>query len=287
MPMSQKIRNLVYTCPVDHLGTSVFVKGWISGETPQQSVILVHDLGETAEDFDGMATKLVNSGFNVYSFDQRGHGQSGRRLGHIPSFRQLSLDLLQVAAWVRHQENTKPFIIGQGMGALVAMFFTKSYAKFCQGVVLASPLVGTIKPVRPFHRLILRSLADFFPTFILPNFLCPVFTSGKQKKGKPVALVGALLANELLVAISQARKLLMRQQTPTLLICANNDTVCRYESFKKLLAKQTDKNIFTLQFIEGETHRLLTEDEKNFEQVYDTLTSWLRRFNEQDIIADT
>src|SRR5690606_5848236 len=115
----RRVRNLVYICPVDHVGTSVFVKGWVVPGSRQHPIVLVHDLGETVYMMGGLATKLAEAGYSVYSFDQRGHGQSGRRLGHIPGFNQLALDLLQVVAWVKHKEGgRKPVIVGQGLGAL-------------------------------------------------------------------------------------------------------------------------------------------------------------------------
>ncbi len=275
--MAVKIRNLVYTCPVDHLGTSVFVKGWISYEAPKQSIILVHDLGESAEVFDLLATRLVNAGFNVYSFDQRGHGQSGQRLGYIPSFTQLSLDLLQVAAWVKHQDGgKKPLIVGQGMGGLVTLLFTRNYSKYSSGAILASPLVSTLKPVTSFQRFVVKTLAEFFPTLILPSFLCPVFTSGRKKLGKPIALVGALLAHELLMASSQAKKLLQRQDVPTLIAYSIDDPVCRYEPLRKFIQKQNNKNVFSFEAIEGSTHRLLSEgDEETDNKVFQMILSWL------------
>ena len=81
-----RVHNLVYTCPVDHVGTSVFVKGWLIPGRQKRPVILVHDLGETAEKLSDCAIRLARAGYSVYSFDMRGHGQSGRRLGTFPAF---------------------------------------------------------------------------------------------------------------------------------------------------------------------------------------------------------
>src|SRR5690606_30753211 len=128
--------------PVDHHGTTVYVKGWRRPENTKPPIVIAHDLGENISMYRDVAKKLIKQGHNVYGFDLRGHGRSGRRLGHAPSFNILVLDLLQVAAWVRHQEAGKPaIIVGQGIGALITLSFTKRYSHFCRALVLSAPVL--------------------------------------------------------------------------------------------------------------------------------------------------
>ena len=56
---------------------------------------LVHDLGERADLYKRTAMSFVERGYSTYAFDLRGHGRSGRRLGHAPGFTILVKDLLQ------------------------------------------------------------------------------------------------------------------------------------------------------------------------------------------------
>lgn len=282
----ERVRNLVYTCPVDHVGTSVFVKGWLIPGPAKEALILVHDLGETAENLAACAKKIALRGYSVYCFDLRGHGQSGRRLGHVANFNQLALDLLQVVAWVKHKGGgKKPLVIGQGMGALVALFFAKSYGKFCKAMVLSSPLLALSENITPFKRLLLKTLADLFPTMMTPQWLCPVFTVADKEKSKAKALpkVTTHLAFELLTAISRARKIFYRHNVPTLLIGAKDDPICKAEMLKRLVHKQRFHESLELVFVDASTHHLLSSEGEALDNTIECLDQWISSLSRETL----
>lgn len=273
-----RVHNLVYTCPVDHVGTSVFVKGWLIPGKQKRPVILVHDLGETADQLSDCAQRLAKLDYSVYSFDMRGHGQSGRRLGHVPSFHQLSMDLLQVVAWVRHKEQgRRPVIVAQGMGALVALFFARGYHKYCSSMVLISPIFVLQDTIEPFRRFLIKKLADFFPTMMIPKKLCPVFTYtyDEEKQQRVYPRISTLLAHELLNAVAQARKLLNRHKVPTLFLCPSGDEICHYDFLKKLLQKPKHKDRHRLTFLELNNHQLLSASDEVLQILDGPLIEWL------------
>lgn len=275
------VRNLVYTCPVDHTGTSVFVKGWLIPEENKQPVVLVHGLGESVELMATFAKKLAARGYSVYGFDLRGHGQSGRKLGHIPSFHQLSLDLLQVVAWVKHKESgRKPIIIGQGMGSLVALFFAKGYGKFCHSMIFVSPIFSRLEAVKPFNRLYLKSLAELFPTMMLPSRLCPQFTQVDMLSSAPK--ISALLAYELLNAISQARKQFQRHRLRSLILCPKDDGVAKYEFLKRAIPKHKFSERLDLHFMETNYHHILTAKDAVISDAVSVIAEWLDRNYAED-----
>ena len=274
----EKVHNLVYTCPVDHVGTSVFVKGWLIPGKQHRPVILVHDLGETADSLSAFAKSLARHSYSAYCFDMRGHGQSGRRLGHVPSFGQLSHDLLQVAAWVRHKEQgRRPVIVAQGVGALVALFFAKGFQKYCSSMVLISPIFALKDVLTPFRRFLIKRVADFFPTMMLPGKICPVFTEGykENRQARNPPKISAQLANELLNAVSQARKLLNRHSVPTLFLCPADDTVCRYDFLKKLLQKPRHRDRHQIVFLNSNQHQLMSAGPEAFSSLAAYLFAWL------------
>lgn len=279
-PVEQtKVHTLVYTCPVDHVGTSVFVKGWLVPEKQNRPVILIHDLGESAGHLADFAMHLARLGYSTYSFDMRGHGQSGRRLGHVSSFGQLSLDLLQVAAWVRHKEQgRRPVIIAQGMGSLVAIFFAKSFSKYCSSMVLISPMFALRDTVSPFRRFLLKKFADFLPISILPRKLCPVFTYiyDKQSSARVQPKITGLFAYELLNFISKSRKILNRHKVPTLFLCPDSDDVCHYDFLKKVLQKPQHHGRHRLLFLKSDRHQLMSSGSESFHLMEKALLDWMR-----------
>ena len=271
------VRNLVYTCPVDHTGTSVFVKGWLIPENNKRPVVLVHGLGESVELMAPFAKKLAARGYSVYGFDLRGHGQSGRKLGHIPSFHQLSLDLLQVVAWVKHKEaGRKPIIIGQGMGSLVALFFGKGYAKFCHSMVFVSPTFSLVDHIKSYRRFSLKTLAELLPTMMLPSRFCPQFTQIDMLSSK-APKISALLAYELLNAISQSRKQFQRHRLKSLVLCPKEDGVARYEFLKRAVQKHKFSERIDLHFMETNYHHILTAKDAVITDAVSVIAEWLDR----------
>ncbi|MFK7824530.1 MAG: alpha/beta fold hydrolase [Oligoflexales bacterium] len=271
------VRNLVYTCPVDHTGTSVFVKGWLIPEDNKRPVVLVHGLGESVELMAPFAKKLAARGYSVYGFDLRGHGQSGRKLGHIPSFHQLSLDLLQVVAWVKHKESgRKPIIIGQGMGSLVGLFFAKGYGKFCHSMIFVSPVFSLVDHIKSFQRFYLRTFAELLPIMMLPSRLCPQFTQIDMLSSK-APKISALLAYELLNAISQSRKQFQRHRLKSLVLCPKDDGVARYEFLKRATQKHKFTERLDLHFMETNYHHILTAKEAVITDAISVIAEWLDR----------
>ena len=140
-------------------------------------ILIVHDLGEHAEMYRHVIDDIVERGKNVYMFDLRGHGRSGKRLGHAPSYDILIKDLLQVAAWVRHKESgLAPIIIGHGIGALITMDFSKTYSSLCKAMVLSAPCLELVHETTRMTRFFIKVLADIAPMVRIPIPLCPQFT---------------------------------------------------------------------------------------------------------------
>jgi alpha-beta hydrolase superfamily lysophospholipase len=63
---------------------------------PRAIVLLVHGLGEHAGRYDHVAHQLMEWGFAVRAYDQRGHGESGGARGALPSETALLDDLAEV-----------------------------------------------------------------------------------------------------------------------------------------------------------------------------------------------
>lgn len=284
--LESKARSLVYTCPVDHVGTSLFVKGWVLPQSSKAPIILVHDLGESANNMEDIATQFSDKGYNVYSFDIRGHGQSGRRLGHISGFHQLTIDLLQVVAWVKHKEGgKKPIIAGQGFGALICMSFATSQAKFCQGLALISPMISLGNTIRPYQRFIISTLAEFFPTLMLPHSITPRFTyvfKKDKKKIKAQHKISALLTHEILIALSQSRKNFNRLNTNSLIICPSDDIIYRYEHIKKMVQKHKNNEKIKLEFINTNCHQMMSDDLEVIKTVVEHMTEWMEGGSSDD-----
>jgi alpha-beta hydrolase superfamily lysophospholipase len=276
---AHKIRNIVYVCPVDHSGTSLFVKGWIA-PTPKQDtapIILIHDIEESSDDYIACAEKLAQLGFNVYAFELR--IQTKRTKGaSLLGLENFSNDLLQVVAWIKYKESgQKPILVGQGLGSLVCLYFAQHFNKYISAMVFVSPLFSIQETVTPIKRFFIRTLAQIAPYLATPAWLSFMFTDfhkkeSKKRKGKlPIYFM-----HELLMSISRSHKFFSRLSIPTLIVCPGVDPVCRYEFLKRLISKHKNEEKISLVTLDVEGHQILTKGEEILNSVLGILVPWLK-----------
>lgn len=280
---NSRVRNLVYICPVDHKGTSVFVKGWLTSHSKKPPIILVHDLGENVESYEKTAQQLALEQFNVYSFDMRGQNKAANRLAPIQNFEQLAHDLLQVSAWVKHAEKgEKPIIFGQGLGALIAINFATKYPKYCQGLVLASPLFSLPTKIGSLQRGLLRTLSQISPNLMTPAFLCPKFTY-KVRKDQLISFfyprMPVHFVSEILDAISKVRKLYMRLNLPVFLICSVHDPICKHELLQRIVLKHKNSEKIVFHTLDTIHHQILSENEDIASISVNLILPWLNKLS--------
>lgn len=127
------------------------VEGFVwPAATPRGTVLLSHGVGEYAgryvERYHALIPTLVQAGFSVYSFDQRGHGTSaGRRA--VVDMAVLVEDHLKAREALRGVPGSL-FLFGHSMGGLVTAASAARDPRGVAGVVLSSPalLVGEHEP---------------------------------------------------------------------------------------------------------------------------------------------
>lgn len=249
------IEKLVTSLPVDHSGTTVYLKGWRLPGSKRAAIVLVHDLGEHTELYRDTAHDFVRAGHSCYCFDLRGHGRSGRRLGHATSYNVLIHDLLQVTAWVRHLEGGQaPILIGQGIGALIVIDFTKTHGNLCQAAILSAPCLELTGKVDWFTRGFIKFLAETWPTFRIPTTLSPRFSrelryeqeieaARKQQTLATFPQLSAIFTNELLSAIQRAEANFIEYHGDVLILCPNRDNICSYGKVRKAAALHNESNV--------------------------------------------
>jgi alpha-beta hydrolase superfamily lysophospholipase len=111
---------------------------------------------------------LVRSGFSVALVDLRGHGQSDGRRWSIDSFADYLAD---AEAFLLAQRTATPgrlFVVGHGIGALIAARWALDRPGVVDGFVFASPLFGFGPDAPPRNRQKARLLGRAIPRFRLP-----------------------------------------------------------------------------------------------------------------------
>jgi len=151
-------------------GLSLHGRCWPSKGDPAQAprgvVALVHGISEHSGRYSAVVDHLTESGFVVYSFDLRGHGESQGRRGHIDNWSQYRDDVQAFLEQVSTRDPGLPiFIYGHSLGALIVAEYVLYRPEGLAGMIASGiPLrpVGVAKlPVV----LLAKALSRIWPTF--------------------------------------------------------------------------------------------------------------------------
>jgi acylglycerol lipase len=132
------------------------------------AVLFLHDWHpqpvERAERWAATGAQLRDAGFAAYFLDQRGHGRSGGRRGHLSRFSQLLGDLQAFRRAVRRRQDVPQTLVGHGFGGLVVLRYLETQpGEPPAAAVVAGPwLASRVRPAA-WKRLAAK-LADLWPT---------------------------------------------------------------------------------------------------------------------------
>ncbi len=135
---------------------------------PSVAVLFLHDWQPEpkglGEGFTETGAQLRDAGFATYFLDQRGHGRSGGRRGHLSRFSQLLGDLQALRRAVRRRRDVPQVLVGHGFGGLVVLRYLETQpGEPPAAAVIASPWLASRARPAAWKRLAAR-LADLWPT---------------------------------------------------------------------------------------------------------------------------
>ena len=116
------------------------------------------------ESWSETGTQLRDAGFAAYFLDQRGHGRSGGRRGHLSRFSQLLGDLQAFRRAVRRRLDIPQVLVGPGFGGLVVLRYLETQpGEPPAAAVISGPWLAFRERPAAWKRLAAK-LADLWPT---------------------------------------------------------------------------------------------------------------------------
>jgi alpha-beta hydrolase superfamily lysophospholipase len=273
----------VVTVPVNHEAEVFSLYCWSpSGEVKKHPWLIVHDIAEDMAAWSYTIKTLMNDGYAVYGFDLRGQGSAKGLTTSVP-FKQYWTEVVQLVAAIRERhESRSPFIIAQGLGALMALSLNRFNHRFCFALVLASPLFNLSDELSKFQVFGIKLFARFLPATQLPIWLCPRFTRNRKvRSGQEVIKiqprVTGFLALELLDAITHVNKLLQRSFNPMLFICPEASPVHRYDFIQKATIKGQEEKKSTYLSIQTKYHSVVSDRAETLDTIRKFVLPWAHR----------
>lgn len=257
------------------------------------SVVVVHGMSEFTKKYCELTYYLLHQGYNVFLYDQRGHGLSHRdtdrpELIHINGYDQLVTDLNCYIETIVIPASPAPlYLYAHSMGGAVGAMYLARYPKRFSRAVLTSPLFAPKMnnlPAWPFLLgvTIRKKFAGDLKKFRLSNEYVPGRpyqpASGdspgrvqrslwhrdhnRHYQSTPMTL-GCVYHN-----LKLRRRILKGDiagaiQTPTLMLCADQDALVKHRPQAQLAARCP---AITREVLHGANHALLTDAQPILEQ---------------------
>ena len=262
---------------------------------PRAVVLMVHGLGEHASRYAHVAQHLLDWGFAVRAYDQRGHGESGGARGGLSSEALLLEDLAEVVDDTRQRslrlprataetEVGKPLpliLLGHSLGGLVAGRFVSLGMRPVDGLVMSSPALDP--GLSAVQKLLLAILPALAPNLRINNGLKPAYIShDPQVVRKYLAdpLVHAKISARLASFIASAGPATVAAAghwvTPTLLMYAGADKLVNpagSRAFAEAATAGPGAKVLTVKCFDELYHEIFNE--LDAAPVFAALKAWL------------
>ena len=145
------------------------VHQWNDNKKPKGTLCIIHGLGEHQARYAHVAKFYVDNGFQVYSYDQRGHGKSEGKRGHSPGLAYNLDDLERVIKTIPHQHL---FLYGHSFGGnVLANFLLRKQPQYLRGAILTAPWMQLVNEPNIFEFALAKAMNKIFPSYTQNNKL--------------------------------------------------------------------------------------------------------------------
>lgn len=255
---------------------------WNLAARPKGTVLVVHGVGEHGGRYKNVENALVPAGWNVFTYDHRGHGRSTGRRVHVDRFDDFADDLQRVFDEVQALAGKgKIFVWGHSMGGLISTIWAGLRRPAVWGAILVAPPYRIAVPVPKVKIFAAKALSNVVPTLALANEVDPALLSRDPAVGRAYATdplverkATVRWGAELLGAIDMVNARASEVQVPYLLLHGSGDKITSHEGSKEFHAKTASADK-TLKIYEGFFHELHNEPEGERAKVFADAIAWL------------
>ena len=265
---------------------------------PRGVVLLVHGLGEHACRYDHVARQLMDWGFAVRAYDQRGHGESGGVRGVLPDASALLDDLAEVVDDTRLrctrlpdqpgirspvQQRLPLILMGHSLGGLVVGSFVAQKLRPVEGLVMCSPALDAgLSRIQKALLALAPRFAHHYPFASGLDSRCishdaqvvQAYHADRLVHDRMSVGLGRFIAAAGPATIAAAA----RWQTPTLLMYAGDDRLVDPAGSRRFAQTAAESphvraSTVTARCFDDLYHELLNEKQPT--EVFETLRVWL------------
>lgn len=237
---------------------------------PRAALIVVHGLGEHSGRYESFAEAMTASGVSTYAYDQRGHGLSEGRRGHVGRFYMFLQDLDRFVREVGGliDVNLPLFLLGHSMGGLVALRYLEEYDTRFNGAIILAPWLGTAADVPRWKTTLAGVFTRILPSIPFSNGIDPDALSrdpevAQAYRDDPLVhdRITPRLFTEASVAMGAVQRRVDRIRTPLLIMVPDADRIVDAQR-TLAFARSLPPDDVTVRVYPGHYHELLNEPDR-------------------------
>ena len=239
----------------------------------RSAVLLVHGIGEHSGRYDHVGRFLAARGHDVLAFDNRGHGQSGGRRGHVDHFGQF-LDDVEDHVLERRQLGLPVVLIGHSLGGLISATYVVEGRPAPDLLVLSAPALKAQIPA--WQRRLAPVLARVWPTVFVPGGIDGALLSRDPEVQRaylsdPLRVAGSTagLGQQIFAAMETTTANLARITLPTYVLHGSEDNLVPLAASQPLEGRPN----VTYRRWEGLRHECFNEP--NRDEVLGEMADWI------------
>jgi alpha-beta hydrolase superfamily lysophospholipase len=257
-------------------------RAWLPPQ-PERLLVVVHGFGEHSGRYEEFGAWFARRGCAVHAYDQRGHGRSGGRRGHVARFRDY-LDDLDTFLELTRGEHPELIchLVGHSMGGLVTLLAASRGESRVASLVTSGALLEPPAHVPRIKVSLVRALRRLLPRLAMSADIDPDQLSrdpavARRYQDDPLVLtrMTTSLAVEMLGAMEAAKVDSQRLRVPTLLLHGEADRLCPPSGSEELFARLSREDLpgSGLQVFPDLRHELFNEPER--EQIFAQMFDWM------------
>lgn len=259
-------------------GIHLYTKNYLI-DKPQARILITHGLAEHCERYAHVAEAFNKVGFDVYTFDLRGHGKSGGTKAFVKNIDEYREDLEVVYNSV--PKDLPFFMLGHSMGGLITMVFLMFRERNdIKGVVFSGAALEIGEDITPLTQKVISFIGKFTPKLRTVKLDAKILTRDPEQvklidkdpliyHGGTKAGLGLAIIN----AINAMKPQFKDFNFPVLIMHGGSDKLTNIDGSISLFdqCKTKDK---TLKIWEGAFHEIFNEI--NRKEIIDYTATWLK-----------
>ena len=263
-------------------GLELFYQSWQPTNPPNAVLVILHGVAEHSNRYLNLVDHLLPEDFVIYTFDQRGHGQSPGQRGYIESWDEYRDDLERFLDLVHRREPDLPvFVFGHSQGALIALDFIINRSNHLAGTIVSGSPLDSDDAASPLLVAAAKILSRVWPTFSLDSPINPAQLSCDARvvqnymdDPEVFKILTARWGTEYLKAQNEVIENAARIEIPILIIHGGEDMLCNPQGSQDLFDRVSSADK-TLKIYPSYFHEL--HNEPGHVTVIQDINEWIKQ----------